>query len=89
MEKEIKFTVEESQQWDSDILVKGATKHNGEIHNVSMYGRVEEIDKIKNRIVKALGRNITTLLEQDKRKKDIADIVGITYENRDVTIEGK
>lgn len=40
MKKEIKFTVEESQQWDSDVLVKGATKHNGEIHNVSMYGRV-------------------------------------------------
>lgn len=89
MKKEIKFTVEESQQWDSDVLVKGATKHNGEIHNVSMYGQVDEVDKMKKRIVKALGRNITTLLEQDKRKKDIADIVGITYEEHDVVIEGK
>lgn len=89
MKKEIKFTVEESQQWNSDVLVKGATKHNGEIHNVSMYGQVDEVDKMKKRIVKALGRNITTLLEQDKRKKDIADIVGITYEEHDVVIEGK
>lgn len=89
MKKEIKFTVEESQQWNSDVLVKGATKHNGEIHNVSMYGRVEEINKMKKRIVKALGRNITTLLEQEKRKKDIVDIVGITYEECDVIIGGE
>lgn len=54
-----------------------------------MYGQIEEIDRMKRRIVKALERNITTLLAQEKRKKDIADIVGITYEEHDVIIEGE
>lgn len=43
---------------------------------------------MKKKITTALGRNITILLEQEKRKKDIADIVGITYEEHDVIIEG-
>lgn len=87
--QKIKFTVVESQELDSDIRVKGEIKYNGELHNVSMCGLVDEVDKIKKRIIKALGRNITMLLEQERRKKDIADIVGITYEEHDVVIERK
>lgn len=87
MLKEIKFTIEESNEWDCDIKVMGSMKHDGEVHNVTMYGRVNEAEKIKKRIATALGRNITMLMKQKERKKNIADIVGITYEEREINYE--
>lgn len=70
-----------------DIELKAITEYKGEVFSVVRGGYAEEVDKSKEKVIKALQTEINYMLFLKKKRMTVNEVIGVTIETKDLDIK--
>lgn len=70
-----------------DIELRASTIYKSEVFNIVCGGYAEEVDKAKEKVIKALQSEINYILFLGKKRITVDEVIGVTVETKELDIE--
>lgn len=91
MKSEIRIVInrhpDEYNEDGYNIELEASTMYKGELFRVVQGGYADEVEKAKDKVIKALQSEINYMLFLRKKSKTVDEVIGVTVETAELEIE--